>query len=383
MSEELALPTEKLLLGLREMYRQWVCQGSRLNVAGRLPPASGGGNLAPICQAIEVTSSTADTYGYPARIQTYDGTNWSDTYEACRAVQIGSTIAGAVLATGFYPIGRLMYVSPTGLHVYGVHSGSVFTAQEVDASPSTTTTLKFPNTSLTDNGDGTVTVKSASVTESGLVSVATQEFGGLKIGNVGLGAGVLAVPIGSAELRFGKRATDAGGIFINSTGGGGGALFGLIIEPDSSRVIAQQYVAVTGLPDTTAGSVMRYSVRDQGVLYDGITGNGAAGDFFYGGLYTGPGSIAAGAASDAAFTEAAQDAIGAMVDSTLTYTDATPLLKVADAGIGPVQLATMKLYLIDAQGTPHYWQLQVSTLGVLTTTDTGTTAPTNGIIITQ
>lgn len=122
--KQLAIPTEKLLLGLEQMYAQWMAQGSRLDVSGRLPSGAGVGNVAPICQAIEVTSSTADTYGYPARIQTYDGSTWSDTYETCRAVQIGSTIAGAVLATGFYPIGRLMYVSPTGLHVYGVFPGS-------------------------------------------------------------------------------------------------------------------------------------------------------------------------------------------------------------------------------------------------------------------
>lgn len=37
--------------------------------------------------------------------------------------------------------------------------------------------------------------------------------------------------------------------------------------------------------------------------------------------------------------EMAQDAVGAMVDGTLTYVDATPLLKVTDGGIGTTQLA--------------------------------------------
>lgn len=37
--------------------------------------------------------------------------------------------------------------------------------------------------------------------------------------------------------------------------------------------------------------------------------------------------------------EQAQDAVGAMVDGTLTYVDATPLLKVADGGINTTQLA--------------------------------------------
>lgn len=41
----------------------------------------------------------------------------------------------------------------------------------------------------------------------------------------------------------------------------------------------------------------------------------------------------------------------------------------------------LKLYIRDAAGTPHYWQVTVSTLGVLTTSDAGTTLPTDGIVI--
>lgn len=39
-----------------------------------------------------------------------------------------------------------------------------------------------------------------------------------------------------------------------------------------------------------------------------------------------------------------------------------------------------KLYLKDTQGTPHYWELRVSALGVLTTVDAGTTPPTDGVV---
>ena len=42
--------------------------------------------------------------------------------------------------------------------------------------------------------------------------------------------------------------------------------------------------------------------------------------------------------------------------------------------------ATGKLYLKDTQGTPHYWQVTVSVLGVLTTADAGTTLPTDGFV---
>jgi len=40
-----------------------------------------------------------------------------------------------------------------------------------------------------------------------------------------------------------------------------------------------------------------------------------------------------------------------------------------------VDLATKGLVLKDTQATPHYWRVTISTLGVLTTTDLGTTKP--------
>ncbi len=40
-----------------------------------------------------------------------------------------------------------------------------------------------------------------------------------------------------------------------------------------------------------------------------------------------------------------------------------------------IDLATKGLVLKDTQGTPHYWRLTISTLGVLVITDLGTTKP--------
>lgn len=40
-----------------------------------------------------------------------------------------------------------------------------------------------------------------------------------------------------------------------------------------------------------------------------------------------------------------------------------------------IDLATKGLVLKDTAGTPHYWRVTISTLGVLTTTDLGTTKP--------
>lgn len=42
-----------------------------------------------------------------------------------------------------------------------------------------------------------------------------------------------------------------------------------------------------------------------------------------------------------------------------------------------------KLYLKDTATPAHYWQVKVSTLGVLSTTDTGTSAPSDGFIGTE
>lgn len=40
-----------------------------------------------------------------------------------------------------------------------------------------------------------------------------------------------------------------------------------------------------------------------------------------------------------------------------------------------VDLASKGLVLKDTAGTPHYWRITISTLGVLTATDLGTTKP--------
>ena len=40
-----------------------------------------------------------------------------------------------------------------------------------------------------------------------------------------------------------------------------------------------------------------------------------------------------------------------------------------------IDLATKGLVLKDTQGSPHYWRVGVTTLGVLTTADAGTTKP--------
>lgn len=67
------------------------------------------------------------------------------------------------------------------------------TVEEEDGTPSVNaSTIKFPNTSLTDNGDGTVSVRLADSTHAGMVSVGDQDLWGTK--------SLLTSPLYSSEV---------------------------------------------------------------------------------------------------------------------------------------------------------------------------------------
>ena len=333
MSAELAIPTKELLSSLREMVRQWRQNGSRLDSTGRAPP-SNTNTVAPIVQAIEVTSSTADAYGYPARIQTYNGTAWSDTYSECRAVQIGSTIAGAVLATGFYPLGRLMTVAG-GYHVYGVHPGAsaLSTIEEVDGSPSVSlpTKLQLPNSAMSNPSTGVARLLEASATTGGTINIDTgtrqvlgngdKEFqddvviqGSLEVN--GTDGYEVNVPYDYARLLLGTNSgfrisasTTGDGIqFVGLGGGATGLTEGWMRTFENE---ANRYFEIRIVND--AGSRINS-------LY--LSSSGAT-------LHTGsfsPASVSWGSVTGA--DEGAQDAVGTILTDTstinLTYTDGTP-----------------------------------------------------------
>ena len=82
----------------------------------------------------------------------------------------------------------------------------------------------------------------------------------------------------------------------------------------------------------------------------------------------------ASANSSSFYLETDTGKVFAVVTGAWTDSVATPMASKA-ATVG------LKLYIRDAQATPHYWQVTVSTVGVLTTTDAGTTVPTDGIVI--
>ncbi len=71
------------------------------------------------------------------------------------------------------------------------------------------------------------------------------------------------------------------------------------------------------------------------------------------------------------FTEAAQDAIGAMVDSSLTYTDGTPLLKIATSGISAGAFVNPSSITFDAMG-----RATAATSGPRTVTEASNATPT-------
>ena len=66
-------------------------------------------------------------------------------------------------------------------------------------------------------------------------------------------------------------------------------------------------------------------------------------------------------------------------DGALAIADTSGLQTALDAK----SPATGKLYIKDSAAPAHYWQLTVSVLGVLTTTDVGTTVPTDGFVGTE
>lgn len=136
----IAIPTEELLLDLRAMHREWKRNGETFG-SSRVPAAPATSS-APIVQVVEVTSTTADSYGYPARIQSFDGSTWSDVYSEVRAVRAG----GGVLALGFY-VGRLIRID-SGYHIYAVGVG---TSHELRG---LTFTSDTDSTADTDPGNG-------------------------------------------------------------------------------------------------------------------------------------------------------------------------------------------------------------------------------------
>lgn len=298
-----------LALAVRELVRQWEAQGKRLYRAGT-PASSSGGSPAPIVQIIEITSATADGDGYPARVQTFDGTTWSDTYDEVRAVRAG----GGTLTAGHHGPGRLMRKADSGYYVYAV-TPRPFTVSETDGTPSSIVAVKFPVTALTDNGDGTVTVNVATATLAGILSQTGQTIGGYKIFADGIESSLgLEVNNGTATINTDLYVHGVGSQFtIDDYAGSpanltllcratglypGGNVFGPEIYATADDLNSTGVMKVVfDLLDTDrrfviwdSGSMPKIVLTDGSTVAIGATGTLAPGATFVGGIANSVGS---------------------------------------------------------------------------------------------
>lgn len=244
-------------LAMEEMVRQWEAIGRRLD-RGLRAPAAHQQSSAPIVQAIEVTSAVADSDGYPARIQLFDGTSWTDNYAECRAVKIG----GGTLSAGFYPPGRLMRVADSGLHVYGVHPGGT----ELNG---LTFTSDTGSTADADNGNGLVWWNNATQSSATVLYFDNQTADGISVTSLwsainSTGMGFIFLQQSDDSTKWQKwqwtAVTDGTGYrkFTVSSVGYGGAI------ADGKTV----YCTFAGSPD--AGSSVRGLVNATTQTYGGI-----------------------------------------------------------------------------------------------------------------
>ena len=155
-----------------------------LDVQGpNLSVGSDGIRLRPLLQEKFLAEITGNDGGAPARhswraVTKSSTGSLADTepvFRGTTTLQYAVAAGGEIIANG-----TLVYLRRgTGEWYEAEYVGwpTLFAAREVDGSPSTTVAVKFPVTSLFDNGDGTVTVNLANAASAGLISLADQTMG--------------------------------------------------------------------------------------------------------------------------------------------------------------------------------------------------------------
>ena len=145
------------------------------------------------------------------------------------------------------------------------------------------------------------------------------------------------------------------------------------------------FVIVAGVTiPTSAGTTKRHP----GVAYrfsataDPTVDNDSSNGYAVGDMWVNTSSgkvlVASGVGVGAAsWKDLSTDTNGAPVDATYYTQTANGTLtnEVVASSQGNAFVANGLLYLKDAAGTPHYWRVDVSVLGVITTVDVGTTVP--------
>ena len=244
------------------------------------------------------------------------------------------------------------------LDTTGSGGGSTFTVREIDGSPSSTAELLTQNTSLGTSGSSVVLLH-ADLTNSGLVSLTSQRMGdGDKIFNDNVLTNETSAVDGYVRIQGSDQATftvqngysgflgtgidyyEQASVLIHS--------FVPIVGPTSDTifVLSNNFASTDGaLPTASLVGLLHtpsYAIVETlaGPTYTEHIGqwDSATGLEFSGGIYTG-GTLSISSSSVSDFTEAAQDAVGAIVDATLVYVDATPVLRRA-AISGDVTIAS-------------------------------------------
>ncbi len=159
-----------------------------------------------------------------------------------------------------------------------------------------------------------------------------------------------------------------------------------VFTPSTSYVMAYTGVHfAVGIPDLATGgmktgykwaasafgSISFDRVDSSGVETSGIFGGSSDGKFFV--RETGGSTLLVNAITDGQFLKRSGTTIVSAAAAALTSGRVTNGVKTTDDVI--IDNSATGLVLKDSAGTPHYWRVSVSTLGVLSTADLGTTSP--------
>ena len=184
--------------------------------------------------------------------------------------------------------------------------------------------------------------------------------------------GCIAIGFGTSVIGDGVAigfscTADDGSIIIGSSGGGS-ATGGSVAIGGAASASAGQVVVQTG---NTALSEVWFGAAST-VTDVSLNIGSASGTNLAGAILKMNAARASGNATTGSYLSFSTPDAGASGTALQTLTEKVRITKGGDILLIN---AANGLILKDAAGTPHYWRVTISTLGVLTTTDLGTTIP--------